>query len=278
MDRPVDHGVPIDHGAADAEPLLGPDDPPPFTIENESGQAPVVLACDHAANAVPRALGDLGLDGADLGRHIAWDRGAAAMTRLLARRLDAPAVLAGYSRLVIDCNRKLGHQTSIPVTSDGTAIPANANLSPHQAGRRASAIFHPYHEAVERVIADIRGRGHVPALLAMHSFTPTLDGIARPWQVSVLWDRDPRISAPLIAVLGGRGDLAVGDNEPYSGRQHYGYTTDVHATAAGLPNALIEIREDQLGDAAGIARMADILGDALARVLADPGLYACEIY
>lgn len=268
----------VSHSARIPPPIIGPDDPPPFETVNASGRANVVLLCDHASNAIPRSLARLGLRPEDLHGHIAWDSGAAEVTRMLSRRLDAAAVLAGYSRLVIDCNRKPGHETSIAKASDGVVIPGNQAVSPAEAARRMAAIFHPYHHAVEAAIDRVQARGIPPAIIAIHSFTPEMEGIARPWQIAVLWDKDPRVSSPLLAALRARGDLIVGDNQPYSGREHYGYSAEVHATAAGLPNALIEIREDQLRDKDGIARHADILADALAGVLADPALYRVENY
>ncbi len=276
--RPLPYMGVMDQRAPYDTPLLGAGDGPPFEIVNPEGKAPVVLICDHAANAVPKSLAGLGLGRDELNRHIGWDAGAAELARLLADRLDAPAVLAGYSRLVIDCNRKLGHETSIPAMSDGTAIPGNRNVTTDGVARRADAIFHPFHRAVEEVIAAVRARGPAPAIMAIHSFTPEMEGVPRPWHISVLWDKDPRIPIPLMAALRRRDGLVVGDNEPYSGREHYGYSTEVHATAAGLPNALIEVREDQIRTADGIARYAGILCDALAGVLADPDLYRCEIY
>ena len=128
------------------------------------------------------------------------------------------------------------------------------------------------------MIDKVQARGIAPVIVAIHGFTPKMDGIARPWHVSVLWDVDPRISTLLLGALRDRGDLVVGDNQPYSGREHYGYSADVHATAAGLPNALIEIRDDQIRDAQAVARYADLLGDALAGVLADPAVYRVENY
>ena len=262
--------------SAAATPLLAPDETPPYVIENADGAAPVVLLCDHASNRIPRALDGLGLAAAELERHISWDIGAAEVTRLLASRLDAPAVLAGYSRLAIDLNRRLDHPTSIVTDSDGTAVPGNLNLSADDVQRRIDAIFHPYHRAVEETLAGIRQRGMAPAVLAIHSFTPEMDGIARPWQVSVLWNSDQRIPRPLIAALRAHDGLTVGDNQPYSGREHYGYSIETHASAAGLPNALIEIREDQVRDEAGIGRCAGIIGGALEAVFADANLFRVE--
>ncbi len=257
--------------------LLSTGEPPAVAVINEAGRAPVLLVCDHASNAVPRSLDGLGLAADGLDHHIAWDQGAAFVTRLLSARLDAPAVLAGYSRLVIDCNRELGHETSIVAISDGIAVPANADVSPAEAARRAEAIFHPYHRAVEGIIARIGRTGAAPAVVAIHSFTPEMDGVARPWHVSVLWNADPRIPEPLMAALARHDGLVVGDNVPYSGREQYGYTIEVHASAVGRANALIEIRADMVRDETGTARMAEIIGDALEGVLADPAIHRAEI-
>jgi len=79
----------------------------PCPVENVPGpvESGILILCDHASNAVPPDLGDLGLPEAEFERHIAYDIGAAAVTRSLARRLGAPAILTRFSRLVIDPNR-----------------------------------------------------------------------------------------------------------------------------------------------------------------------------
>ncbi len=253
--------------------LLAPHEPPPYTVENPTGTAPFVFTCDHASHAVPEALDGLGLSPADLRRHIGWDIGAAALTRKLSRRFNAPAVLSGYSRLVIDCNRKPRHATSIPPVSDGTVIPGNLDLAPEEAARRAEALFRPYHQAIETVLDRIRASVPAPAFLAIHTFTPRMNGRARPWHVGVLWDEDPRIPEPLIRALRRHAELTVGDNQPYSGRDHFDFSNAFHATAAGLPNALVEVREDLLRTEAGVERWADILGNALRDILDDSTLY-----
>ena len=261
--------MPDDSGTSDA--LLGATDPPACTVVNAEAAGRVVLACDHASNAIPRVLDGLGLPPGELERQIAWDEGACEVARRLAARLDARCVMAGYSRLVIDCNRAPDNETSIPAISDGTVVPGNAGLGAQDRARRRAAVFEPYHRTLAGALDAVCARGQMPVLIAVHSFTPVMDGLARPWHVAVLWAHDARIPVPLIAALRASGGLMVGDNEPYSGREQYGYTMDVHAGTADIPHALIEIRADQIADAAGIARYGEILARAIEAVLAGLG-------
>ena len=247
--------------------MLTDREPPPFTIENPDGASPIVLACDHASNRVPHSLKGLGLVERELHRHIAWDQGAAEVTLGLSRRLDATAVLSGYSRLAIDCNRSPGHETSIAEKSDGTVVPGNLGIGDDEREARRRALFDPYHAALDGALDRAGGRGGMPVLIAVHSFTPVMAGKARPWQISILWGYDPRVPVPLLAALRARGDLVIGDNEPYSGRKGQGHTIRVHGARRGIPHALIEMRADQVADPDGAARFTDILGDALESVL-----------
>lgn len=256
-----------------ATPLLAPDEPPPFEVLNPEGRAPVLLICDHASRAVPRSLDQLGLDGALLTRHIGWDIGAAEVTRELARRFDAPAVLAGYSRLVIDCNRRLADPSSIPEVSDGVEVPGNRNLAPAQREARASALYRPYHGAIAARLSAFSARGVTPALLSIHSFTPVMAGFARPWHVGVLWDKDPRIAVPVMRNLAADPSRIIGDNEPYSAREPVGYSVLTHAGIAGLPHVAFEIRQDLIGTTPGAATWATILFEALEPILANPDLF-----
>jgi len=256
--------------------FLCPDDPPPFARVNPDGKGTALLLCDHASRAVPRALGSLGLDEATLMRHIAWDIGAAEVTRHLSKRFDAPAVLSGFSRLVIDCNRAPDERESIPEISDGVTVPGNRGLSPEERAGRRAALFDPYHRAVAGAIARFRDAGQVPAILSIHSCTPVMDGFERPWHIGVLHDRDRRIAGPLMAALAARGDVCVGDNQPYTGQGQAGKTIHSHAHDVGLPHVMVEIRQDLIDTHAGAATWAAILGDALAPILADPRLYRVE--
>ena len=258
-------------------PLLGPDDPPVYEFLNAAGTAPLLLLCDHASRVVPHSLANLGLNAAALERHIAWDIGAAEVTRLLSQRLDAPAILAGFSRLVIDLNRHPGHPQSIPEISDGTIVPGNVGLGEAGKTERIESLFWPYHRAITDIIARRWRIDGPPVLFSVHSFTPRMNGSVRPWDVSVLWKRDPRLAHPILEALQAESGLTVGDNEPYSG-QDVAYTVDLHGTAAGLPAMGLEIRQDRVRTKDEAARWARILGDALADILARDDLFKVGFY
>lgn len=256
--------------------LLGPGDPPPVVLLNPEGRSPALVLCDHADNAVPRSLGRLGLEEEDFARHIAYDIGAAGVTRLLSRRFDARAVLSGYSRLVIDINRDLDDPTSIPEISDGVIVPANRDLSPEAARARVEALFQPYHDKVAAEIERLLAEGRVPAIVSIHSFTPVMNGFERPWHVGILWDRDGRMARPLLERLAEDTDLVVGDNEPYSGRDAGGSTLDRHCRARGLPHVLVELRQDLIASPEGQAEWAGRIGEALEGILSDPAIHVME--
>lgn len=258
--------------------LLRAGDPAPFSVLNPLGRAKVLLVCDHASRAVPQALAGLGLSDSDLAKHIGWDIGAAALTAELSRRWDAPAILSGYSRLVVDCNRVLGEATSMPAVSDGIRVPGNEALSVADAAVRAEECYWPYHAAVAGALDRFAAAGVAPAVVSMHSFTPSMNGVERPWEVGVLWDQDPRLAVPLIANLARLHGLTVGDNEPYSARDPHGLTLRHHVQPRGLPNVLLEMRQDEVGTDAGVRRYADYLETAFAPILADPSLYRPAIY
>jgi predicted N-formylglutamate amidohydrolase len=208
-----------------------------------------------------------------LERHVAWDIGSDKLTRFLADALDAQAVLAGFSRLIIDPNRRLDDPTAFPGVSDGIAIPGNLDLDDAHKALRIQSFYTPYHDAIAERLGRFAARGQVPALISVHTCTPVFDRVVRPWHVGIMWDRDPRIAVPLMERLRGMADVCIGDNEPYSGRHPHDFTIDHHAESAGLPHVGIEVRQDLVGDESGARQWAKILADALAAVLADANLY-----
>ncbi|WP_426955310.1 N-formylglutamate amidohydrolase [Muricoccus radiodurans] len=241
-----------------------PGDPEPVTLLNPEGGGPFVLLCEHASNAIPARLGTLGLPASELARHIAWDIGAAALARRLSALLDAPAVLSGASRLVIDLNRPPGAPTSIPVRSESTDIPGNLNVDPAERAAREAAWFHPFHDAVTALLDSRVAAGRPTRVIGVHSFTPVFTGIARPWHAGVLYDGAKSFARELIAALARQPALVVGDNEPYRIEPDvHDYTVPVHGDRRGLEAVLIEVRQDLLADAAGIEAWAVRLRDAL---------------
>jgi len=251
------------------ETLLAAADPAPVTVYNAAGPSPFLLVADHAGNAMPRALGRLGIRAAELERHIAWDIGIAGLGRLLADALDAMLIRQNFSRLIIDCNRPPGSATSIPDVSELTPVPGNAALSEASKAARARAIFWPYHDRIEAELDQRRQAGRPTALIALHSFTPTFKGVARPWHASVLYHRDPRLPRRLLALLKQEKGLIVGDNEPYSVSDQTDFTIPVHGERRGLPHALVEIRQDLIADENGQREWARVLARLLPQAYAE---------
>jgi predicted N-formylglutamate amidohydrolase len=255
-----------------AIPLLGRDDPPPFVILHEHGTAPALVVCDHASRAFPRTLNRLGMPELPSWQHIAWDIGAGELARGLSHALDAPAVLAGYSRLAVDCNRRPDDPEAFRERSDGWEIPGNQSLSEFEKRIRLACLFDPYHEAIAAMLAGFRARDVVPLVVSVHTFTASIGGVDRPWNVGVLWDKDEASARRLIEDLRAVEDLVVGDNEPYSGKHPSDYTIDHHAEAAGLPHVCIEVRQDQLESPWGIERWVRLLAKMIDRLIRDPEL------
>jgi len=222
--------------------LLAPGEPPAVEIVNADGSSSAVLVCDHASNRVPDRLDGLGLDPLQLADHIGWDPGAADVAHRLSAHLDAPLLLSGYSRLVIDCNRPLCNEESIAQQSASVPVPCNRGLTPEQRDTRVNSLFQPYHDAIARLLDSRCERPSV--LLSIHSFTPVLNGAQRPWHIGVSYGRDNRLGTLMFRALSQPGDLVVGDNEPYPIEDLVDYTLPLHGEGRGLPNVMIEIRQD----------------------------------
>jgi predicted N-formylglutamate amidohydrolase len=235
-------------------------------------ETPCLIVADHAGHVVPDGV-ELGVDPNDLARHIGWDIGAAAVSRRLADRLDAPALLCHVSRLVIDPNRRPRLPSSMPVLSDGTVVPGNRELAEEDIERRIRDHFLPYHRAIARWIGAKRRTGIVPAMIAVHSFTPRMLGASRPWQVGVLWRGDRRMADPLLKGLQADPSICVGDNLPYSGKEEFGYTVNFHAQRTHIPHVMVELRQNEIDRPDTALTWADRLADLLEPVLADPDLY-----
>lgn len=222
----------------------------------------IIIIADHARNSLPEDYGSLGLDPKQFERHIAYDIGVEAVTRGLAQALGCPALMACFSRLLIDPNRGADDPTLIMRVSDGAIIPGNAHFDEAEREKRLARFHRPYHAAITAEIDAALALGVDPILISIHSFTPHWKGVARPWHAGVLWDRDRDIATYLLKALRAAGDLQVGDNEPYSGALE-GDTLYTHGTKRGLRHGLIEIRQDLIARQSGvdewISRLAPIL-------------------
>ncbi len=258
---------PTSDGLADNTAMMSdarlPDiDAPAFEQIGGDASAGLLLLCDHASNAVPEDYDRLGLGEAAFERHIAYDIGAAAVTRGLAARFGVPAVLSRFSRLLIDPNRALDDPTLLMRLSDGAVIPGNARVDAAERQRRIDRFYRPYDDAVGALIDAAMASGRIPVILSVHSFTPVWKGVPRRWQAGVLWDADPRFARPLIEGLAVDRLLTIGDNEPYHGALK-GDTLYRHATRRGIAHALIEVRQDLIAEPDGVADWVERIARAL---------------
>jgi predicted N-formylglutamate amidohydrolase len=250
----------------------------PFEIIEGDRAKGMVLIADHAGRALPDEYGDLGLPASEFDRHIAYDIGVETVTRALATILDVPAIIARFSRLLIDANRGEDDPTLIRQLYDGTVVPANYPLSHEERERRLERYYRPYHDAVGSVIASVAAASAVaPFIFSVHSFTPSMQGRARPWHAGILWDSDPRAVQPLIEMLSQDPMLVVGDNEPYDGALR-GDTLYRHAIVNGYAHVLLEIRQDLIADHKGAQAWAQRLQPILEAINAMPDMHVVKQY
>lgn len=240
--------------------------PAAVEILNEHGRSPFVLICEHASNHIPAEYDKLGLDDKELTRHIAWDIGAADVTRALSKRLDASAFLGGYSRLLIDLNRPLHVADSIPLRSEATDIPGNLSLDAAETERRRRLMFHPFQDRLRAHLEERDADGRRNVLVAIHSFTPVYLGQQRVWHAGVLFDKAALLGQALIAQLSRDPLLNVDANVPYGVSADADYALVVYGDQLDNPAVLIEIRNDLIADPDGIEVWTRKLEDALRAV------------
>lgn len=249
--------------AESASELLAPDEPAAVEVIEGDESSPYLLTCDHAGRRIPRALGDLGLGPADLQRHIAWDIGAAGLARRLAAELRAFLALQTYSRLVIDCNRPLDARDSVATESERTVIPGNQHLSGEQIAQRVRTVYRPYHDRIREELATRERQGRETILVTVHSFTPIFLGVARAWQMGVLYHRDARLAHALLHVLRERTSYVIGDNQPYQVTDHSDVGVLEYGEKRGNLYVELEVRQDLIAEEAGQREWATCLAECL---------------
>lgn len=236
----------------------------------------ILLIADHAMRHLPSEYGRLGLDEAQFERHIAYDIGVEGLTRSLASALGCPAVMARFSRLLIDPNRGEDDPTLIRQLYDGAVIPGNYPLSEAERARRIVQYYQPFRQSVLLMAAEMQGKSVAPpVVISVHSFTPSMGGRARPWHAGILWDKDPRAALPLIGMLRDEPGLIVGDNEPYDGALHGDTLHDI-CTGQGIAHVLIEVRQDLIASEESIEEWAVRLAPILASLNELPGIHEIQ--
>lgn len=244
---------------------LAPHEPPSVTIVNPSGVSEFVLTCDHASNRLPECIKSLGLSLEEMSSHIAWDPGALDVARELSQLLGATLIHSNYSRLLVDLNRPTQSEGHITQSSAGIAIPGNMGLSAAHRRQRDEVLFFPYHDAIASVL-DQKSKNSALKLVAIHSFTPDYPGEVRPWHFGITHRRDSGLGARLVEALRSRSRYMIGDNEPYQINDVDDMTIPVHGERRGLPNVLVEIRQDILLERDARSEIAYLLCEVLNRI------------
>lgn len=251
-------------------PLIAADEGPAVEVANPDGAGDVVLICEHASNCVPQSLNGLGLDRKTLQSHIAWDPGAAAVARLMAKTLAAPLILQRFSRLVYDCNRPPEAESAMPAKSEVFDVSGNRDLTDGAREARVQALYLPFRDAVARVLDGLMAEGRAPAVVTIHSFTPVFRGRRRSVELGLLHDVDTTLADVMLELSTGWQDLEVRRNQPYGPEDGVTHTLQVDAIARGLPNVMIEIRNDLIEtpaqQAAMAARLSSLVSDGLSRL------------
>lgn len=247
--------------------LLSDADGDPVAIDNPQGRGDILLVCEHASRLLPAAFGTMGLSEEALASHIAWDPGALAVSKLMARRLDAVLIHQRFSRLLYDCNRPPDSPGAIREVSEIYRIPANENLSDGEKAARAEAFYFPFQNRIADEIAARTARGQATVLVTVHSFTPVYFGKQRAVEIGILHDADSRLADRMLNAAADARLYRIERNEPYGPSDGVTHTLLLHAAPGGLLNVMIEIRNDLIADEAGQGVAADFLSGLLTEAL-----------
>ncbi len=242
-------------------------DGPPVDVVNADGKSDIVLVCEHASNRVPQSLNDLGLSASELQSHFAWDPGAIEVAKSMSRRLDAPLIMARFSRLVYDCNRPPAADSAILDRSETFDIPGNKDLTDADREARLREVYTPFREQVAEVLSAKSGRSGAPILVTVHTFTPVYAGDRRNVDLGVLHDTDRRLADEVLGLARDEADLLVKRNAPYGPEDGVTHTLKQHGLPRGLLNVMFEIRNTLVTDPDGQDAIAALLSDLITKSL-----------
>jgi predicted N-formylglutamate amidohydrolase len=243
--------------------LIAPSEGPAFAVLCPEGTSEVVLICEHASKTMPQALGTMGLDPATLESHIAWDIGAQRVAEMLSGSLDAPLVSQRFSRLAYDCNRPPESPGAYPERSEIYDVPGNAGLSAGDKARRAEALYHPFHQAINALIDERLAQGRSVVLVTVHSFTPVYFGKPRDGHLGILHDDDRRLADAMLDAAASAKFEKVSRNYPYGPEDGVTHTLKLHGLTRQIANVMLEIRNDLISDEAGQREWADRIAELL---------------
>ena len=234
---------------------------------NEYKESNFLIICDHASNHIPDEYKNLGLKKEILTTHIAYDLGVKEVATYLSKQLKCPLVMSDFSRLLIDANRGIDDPTLIMKISDGKIIRGNEGISflknCNEKKHRVASYYNIYHNKISEIISRLLKKNIFPAIISIHSFTPSFGGNKRSTELGILWDSDNRLPDIFFSYLNkNHKDIIVGNNKPYSGRMKND-SLYRHGTKQGLANILIEIRQDLIIDSAKQKEFSKLIAQPL---------------
>lgn len=230
----------------------------PVTVLNQDGTGGILFICEHASPYIPEVYNNLGLADEHLRSHIVWDPGALDLATKLSNEFDSPLIAGTISRLVYDCNRPPDEQSAIPEKSEVIEIPGNRNLRQDQRFDRTNAVYIPFCQAVNDAIENYKPN----AIVTIHSYTPIYFGKTRDVEVGILHDEDTRLADAMLAEAT-HIDRVVRRNEPYGPQDGVTHSLQKHAISRGIPNVMIEVRNDLLQSNDKIQQISDQLKQLL---------------
>ncbi|WP_298974218.1 N-formylglutamate amidohydrolase [uncultured Roseobacter sp.] len=236
----------------------------PAIVSRKSGASGIVLVCEHASNHIPAKFAGLGVSEDVRQSHVAWDPGALGVASRLSEVLDAALVAGGVSRLVYDCNRPPDAAGAMPTRSEVFDIPGNASLSARDQAARIADVYAPFRAAITETLEAT----HANVLITIHSFTPVYLGHSRGVQLGVLHDADARLADAILARAAEHTTLKTERNQPYGPQDGVTHTLKEHGVKQGLPNVMLEVRNDLIATSQDQVVIADMLAPWLQQAIA----------